>query len=200
MARAGRRARAHVITPIAVIAALGMAGCTTSISTHGHRLDAAALAQIEPGQSSQGDVIQLLGSPSSLATFDDHTWYYISQRTERHSFYHSSIVAQDVVAIVFDDQGTVNQVNRHDLNGAMDVDLVGRETPTSGNEMSVLEQFLGNIGRFNPVEEEELAAGRGFRRRPPPSDQTPPSAARISNATMLMILIIGLTAGPAVSL
>ena len=61
-----------------------------SVSTHGHRLDAAALAQIEPGQSAQGDVVQLLGSPSSLATFDDHTWYYVSQRTERHSFYHTT--------------------------------------------------------------------------------------------------------------
>ena len=33
--------------------------------------------------------------------------------------------------------------------------MVDRETPTSGNEMSVLEQFLGNIGRFNPTDEDE---------------------------------------------
>ena len=86
--RCSRRVRALAVAPIAVIAALSLAGCARSVSTHGHRLDAAALAQIEPGQSSQGDVIQLLGLPSSLATFDDRTWYYVSQRTERHSFYH----------------------------------------------------------------------------------------------------------------
>ena len=83
-------ARAHGVAPIAAIVALSLAACTASVSTHGHRLDAAALAQIEPGQSSQGDVVQLLGSPSSLATFDDRTWYYVSQRTERHSFYHDN--------------------------------------------------------------------------------------------------------------
>jgi outer membrane protein assembly factor BamE (lipoprotein component of BamABCDE complex) len=152
--RCGRRAQMRTVAPIAAITALSLASCTSSISTHGHRLDAAALAQVEPGQSSQGDVVQLLGSPSSLATFDDRTWYYVSQRTERHSFYHTTVVSQDVVAIVFDDQGMVSRVNRHDLNGATEIDLVDRETPTSGNEMSVLEQFLGNIGRFNPREDE----------------------------------------------
>ena len=151
----GRSLAALAALPTAAIAAAGLVACTSSISTHGHRLDAAALAQIEPGQSSQGDVIQLLGSPSSLATFDDRTWYYVSQRTERHSFYHNTVVAQDVVAIMFDDQGTVSHIDRHDLNGAREIDLVDRETPTSGNEMSVLEQFLGNIGRFNPTDADE---------------------------------------------
>jgi outer membrane protein assembly factor BamE (lipoprotein component of BamABCDE complex) len=151
--RCSRHARGLAAAPIA-IAALGLAACTSSISTHGHRLDDAALAQIEPGQSAQGDVIQLLGSPSSLATFDDRTWYYVSQRTERHSFYHTTVVAQDVVAIEFDEQGTVSRIDRHDLNGAREIDLVDRETPTSGNEMSVLEQFLGNIGRFNPTDDQ----------------------------------------------
>jgi outer membrane protein assembly factor BamE (lipoprotein component of BamABCDE complex) len=155
LGRCARRWRTSAIAPIAVLAALGLAACAAQISTHGHRLDAAALARIEPGQSSQGDVIQLLGSPSSLATFDDRTWYYVSQRTERHSFYYESVVSQDVVAIVFDDQGTVSHVDRHDLNGARDIDLVDRETPTAGNELTVLEQFLGNIGRFNPPDEDE---------------------------------------------
>ena len=150
----GRRAQGLAVVSVAALATLSLPACTPNISTHGHRLDAAALGQIEPGQSSQGDVMQLLGSPSSLATFDDRTWYYVSQRTERHSFYHTTVVSQDVVAIEFDDQWTVSRVDRHDLNGAQEIDLVDRETPTSGNEMSVLEQFLGNIGRFNPAEDE----------------------------------------------
>jgi outer membrane protein assembly factor BamE (lipoprotein component of BamABCDE complex) len=134
---------------------LSVVACSPDISTHGHRFDAAALARVEPGNSSQDDVMNLLGSPSALATFDDHTWYYISQRTEQHSFYFSTVVSQDVVAIVFDDQGTVSAINRNGLDSAMDVDPVGRETPTAGNELTVLEQFLGNIGRFNPPADEE---------------------------------------------
>jgi outer membrane protein assembly factor BamE (lipoprotein component of BamABCDE complex) len=162
MASLGGRGRGGPARPgsrLALLAVLGLvagaAACTSQISNHGHRLDAAALAQIEPGQSSQQDVIQLLGSPSSLATFDDRTWYYVSQRTESHTFYYRTVVAQDVVAIAFDDQGVVSRINRHDLNGAREIDVVDRETPTAGNELSVLEQFLGNIGRFNPPAEDE---------------------------------------------
>lgn len=151
--RQGRRAARAGVALLALLA--GAVGCTSQVSTHGHRLDAAALAQIEPGQSSQRDVIQLLGSPSSLATFDDRTWYYVSQRTESHTFYYRTVVAQDVVAIEFDDQGLVNRIDRHDLNGAREIDLVDRETPTAGNELTVLEQFLGNIGRFNPPADDE---------------------------------------------
>jgi outer membrane protein assembly factor BamE (lipoprotein component of BamABCDE complex) len=152
--RSGRRWLALLCSP-ALIATLSLPACAPTITTHGHRFDAAALAQVEPGRSSQRDVTQLLGSPSSLATFDDRTWYYISQRIERHSFYYSTVVSQDVVAIVFDDQGTVSQIDRHGLDSARDIDLVARETPTAGNELSVIEQFLGNIGRFNPPESDQ---------------------------------------------
>jgi outer membrane protein assembly factor BamE (lipoprotein component of BamABCDE complex) len=151
----GRQARLARIAAVMLLLLASTVGCTSQVSTHGHRLDAAALAQIEPGRSSQSEVLQLLGSPSSLATFDDRTWYYVSQRTESHTFYYRTVVAQDVVAIVFDDQGVVSRLNRHDLNGAREIDPVDRETPTAGNELTVLEQFLGNIGRFNPPAEEE---------------------------------------------
>jgi outer membrane protein assembly factor BamE (lipoprotein component of BamABCDE complex) len=157
MARTGRRRQLKELLPLAAIGllALQLGACTANVAAHGHRLDAAALAQVEPGRSSQREVVQLLGSPSSLATFDNHTWYYISQRTERRSFYQEKIVAQDVVAIRFDDQGLVSQIDRHGLDEAREIEVVDRETPTAGNELTILEQFIGNIGRFNPPSEEE---------------------------------------------
>lgn len=157
MARTGWRRQVMELLPFAAIGLLAMplGACTANVAAHGHRLDVAALAQVEPGRSSQRDVVQLLGSPSSLATFDNHTWYYISQRTERRSFYQERIVEQDVVAIRFDDQGLVSQIDRHGLDEANEIDMVDRETPTAGNELTILEQFVGNIGRFNPAPEED---------------------------------------------
>jgi outer membrane protein assembly factor BamE (lipoprotein component of BamABCDE complex) len=157
MARTGRRQQLTEFLPFAAVGllTLQLGACTANVAAHGHRLDAAALAQVEPGRSSQREVVQLLGSPSSLATFDNHTWYYISQRSERRSFYQEKIVAQDVVAIHFDDQGLVSQIDRHGLDEAREIEVVDRETPTAGNELTILEQFIGNIGRFNPPSEEE---------------------------------------------
>ena len=113
-------------------------------------LDEAALAQVEPGRTTRDEVQQLLGSPSSITTFDGAVWYYVSQRTERMSFYQEEVVNQDVVSITFDDLGTVKRIDRHGLEEAREVSLVDRETPTSGSELNAFEQFIGNIGRFNP--------------------------------------------------
>jgi len=133
-----------------LVAGLALIACTPQVSNHGYRLDEAAFAQVEPGRTTREQVLQLLGSPSSLTTFDGSVWYYVSQRTERMSFYQEEVVSQDVVSIAFDDLGTVTQVDRHGLDRANEVSLVDRETPTSGSELNVFEQFIGNIGRFNP--------------------------------------------------
>jgi outer membrane protein assembly factor BamE (lipoprotein component of BamABCDE complex) len=133
-----------------LLAGLVLIGCVPQVSNHGYRLDEAALAQIEPGRTSRDEALQLLGSPSALTTFDGSVWYYVSQRTERLSFYQEDVVNQEVVSITFDDLGTVASVERHGLERAQEVSFVDRETPTSGSELSAFEQFIGNIGRFNP--------------------------------------------------
>jgi outer membrane protein assembly factor BamE (lipoprotein component of BamABCDE complex) len=138
----------------ALLASLALLGCIPQVSNHGYRLDEAALAQVEPGRTSRDEVLQLLGSPSAVTTFDGSVWYYVGQRTERMSFYQEEVVNQDVVAIAFDDAGTVSQVDRHGLDQAHEVSLVERETPTAGSELTVFEQFIGNIGRFNPTDQE----------------------------------------------
>jgi outer membrane protein assembly factor BamE (lipoprotein component of BamABCDE complex) len=133
-----------------LIGGLALGACVPQVSNHGYRLDEAALAQIESGRTSRDQVLQLLGSPSAVTTFDGSVWYYVGQRTERLSFYQEEVVNQDVVAIVFDDLGTVSRIERHGLDRAQEVSLVDRETPTAGSELTVFEQFIGNIGRFNP--------------------------------------------------
>lgn len=135
---------------ITILALLLTAGaCSPTVSTHGHRIDEDILAQIEPGQTSRDQVESLLGSPSSRSTFDDGSWYYVSQRTERKSFYQENLVDQQVVTITFDPSGVVEAVDRNALDDARQIQPVERETPTEGNELSLLEQFIGNVGRFN---------------------------------------------------
>jgi outer membrane protein assembly factor BamE (lipoprotein component of BamABCDE complex) len=143
---AGRRA----LSWLGLIAGLVLIGCVPQVSNHGYRLDEAAFAQIEPGRTTRDQVLQLLGSPSALTTFDGSVWYYVSQRSERLSFYQDDVVNQDVVTITFDDLGTVAGIDRHGLERAHEVSFVERETPTSGSELTAFEQFIGNIGRFNP--------------------------------------------------
>lgn len=133
---------------IALLSSVSLIACSPTIATHGHTLDEAQLTQIEPGRSSRNDVLQLLGSPSSLASFNDATWYYVSQRTEKVSFYQEKLVAQDVIAVTFNEEGVVNDIDRHGLEQTAAINPVDRVTPTAGASPSAFKQIISNIGRF----------------------------------------------------
>lgn len=132
------------------LSALALLACNPDVRNHGYRLDEVALDQVRPGATTREAVAALLGSPSTRAPLDDSIWYYVSQTAEQVAFYQNEVIDQNVVAITFDDVGVVEEVARFNLADATDVAFVERETPTSGNELGVLQQFIGNIGRFNP--------------------------------------------------
>jgi outer membrane protein assembly factor BamE (lipoprotein component of BamABCDE complex) len=144
------------------LAALGVAACSPQVTNQGHRLDADSLAAIQPGVSSREQVYRQLGSPSSVGTFDRERWYYISQRIEQMSFYQREVTNQDVVTIEFDDSGIVSDVLTRDLSAALAVEPSTDTTLTLGNELTLLQQILGNVGRFNTQPQE-----RGIQPRAP---------------------------------
>ena len=74
---------------------------------------------------------------------------HVAQKTERKSFYQEKITDQQVLAITFGDDDLVQDVERADLSQAEKITPVKDVTPTEGNEMSLAQQLLGNIGRFN---------------------------------------------------
>ena len=108
--------------------ALLLGACSPTITTHGHRFDADQTGAIKPGITSKQEVAQLMGSPSTLATFDDDRWYYVSQRTERKSFYQAEITDQQVLAITFGPDNMVKNVERTDLAQAEDISPVSDVT------------------------------------------------------------------------
>jgi outer membrane protein assembly factor BamE (lipoprotein component of BamABCDE complex) len=137
----------HVLAAAATV--LLATGCQPTVSTHGHTIDPTQLAQIQPGITSREEVARLLGSPSTRGTFEKESWFYISQRNEAKSFYQAKVTEQDVVRIDFSADGIVAGVNEHGLELAQAVQPDPNKTRTMGNELTLLQQFVGNIGRFN---------------------------------------------------
>lgn len=137
------------LIPLVLATTLFAAACTPTVSQHGHRILDEDLAQIQPGVSTRRDVLDLLGSPSAQATFENDRWYYVTQRTERSSFYQKELTQQDVITVSFAADGTVDTIGNHGLEQANAVEPVDDTTRTLGNELSLVQQLLGNIGRFN---------------------------------------------------
>lgn len=130
----------------------GLAACSPQVSQHGYTVDEAAVQRIVPGITPREEVARLLGSPSTLATFEDDRWYYVTQRLEQLSFYQSEITEQSVLTIAFDGRGIVQDVSHVTMDEAIEVDPNANVTPTLGNELTVFEQLIGNVGRFgDPV-------------------------------------------------
>ena len=131
---------------------LGLTACAASDATRGNFLFQEDIMAIQPSLSSKNDVLNTLGSPTTRAVFDDNTWYYVGLKTEKESFFDEKVVERQVYKLTFDDMGTVTSVE--EVEGeSVDVPLASRVTPTSGNEVTFIQQMLGNIGKFNPPSE-----------------------------------------------
>lgn len=146
--RSGSRYSLRIAALIVGGLLLGLPGCASRTQTHGDPVEPEQLARIVPRTHTKADVQALLGSPSSAAPFVDDAWYYISARMEGLAFLPDEEVERQVVVIRFDPQNVVSAVDVLELAQGREVALVKRETPTFGEDTSVLQQFLGNIGRF----------------------------------------------------
>jgi outer membrane protein assembly factor BamE (lipoprotein component of BamABCDE complex) len=139
--------------------AAGLSACAGRVDTRGNLADPEVVSQITPGESTRGTVEDLLGSPTTVATFNDQTWYYIGRKTEKIAFFKPEVLEQQIVAVHFDPAGVVDGVKLYGPDDAREVELVDRTTPTAGRELSVLQQLFSNLGRFN-TDEGPAAPGR----------------------------------------
>ncbi len=134
-----------------VAAALLLAGCAAKVSNHGVVPDPDALAAVSPGQSDKVDVESKLGTPSTIGTFNDDVWYYMSERREQKAFFDPKIVERKIIAVTFDREDRVEDIYTYTEEDGRKIELVSRVTPTAGNELTILQQLFGNLGRFgNP--------------------------------------------------
>lgn len=126
-----------------------LVGCSPVTRTHGYVPRADELETIQVGKDTRGSVQRKLGRPSTIGSFDEDKWYYISRKTKQYAFFTPTNVDQKVVSVSFNQDGLVTDVNQYGLEDGKVIDLVTRTTPTFGRELTVLQQMFGNIGRFN---------------------------------------------------
>jgi len=142
-----KKSIAHVFTAASLV--LGAAACSPIIDNRGNLPTAEQLAQIEPGKTTRDEVQALLGSPSATLLYGDERWQYIATKSETVAFFKPKVLDRNVVSITFDQAGKVKDVVTKGLEDGQKLEIVDRETPTAGKEMSILEQMVGNIGRFS---------------------------------------------------
>jgi outer membrane protein assembly factor BamE (lipoprotein component of BamABCDE complex) len=131
------------------LAAATLPGCSVPIDQRGNLPEPKTLAEIKPGVTDKASITALLGSPSTIASFDDTTWYYISQKSEELAFFRPEARDPEVIAVVFDKDGIVKDVHKTTSKAPHTIEPVARTTPAPGKELSFIEQLIGNFGKFN---------------------------------------------------
>jgi outer membrane protein assembly factor BamE (lipoprotein component of BamABCDE complex) len=129
--------------------ALAASGCQETIDQRGYVPDPEDLARVKPGVQGRDEVREILGTPSSMSSFNDERWYYISKKTSTWAFMKPEVLEQKVTIVDFDDGGLVKDLRYLTLEDGLLIDPVTRKTPAPGRELTFMEQLLGNLGRFN---------------------------------------------------
>lgn len=128
------------------------AACAPVVDIRGNMPDDDRLSEVKEGVTTRDQVQEKLGSPTAIATFDDSIWYYISKKTEQTAFFEPKVLEQRVLVLRFSDTGRLTEMKSLTLDDAQQVSLVQRSTPTAGQDLGLLEQLIGNLGRFNTNE------------------------------------------------
>lgn len=128
--------------------------CAGEITTHGNLPLEEVIEQIKPGETNQNQVADMLGSPSTIATFERDIWYYIGNRKKKLAFFEPTLLERKILEIKFDRSGVVESIERFDAEDGKDLDLVSRTTPTKGKELTFMQQLIGNLGKFTIPDDE----------------------------------------------
>ena len=140
---------------IAIISA-----CTPTVSQRGNMLENYQVEEVKAGVSKRSDVLRTLGSPTTKSTFDNNVWYYIGQETEKRGIFDPKVTKERIFLVAFDEEGTLEAVKEIDRE-RMNIPYVRKKTKTHGNERTLTQELLGNLGRFNPPTDSSSATTGG---------------------------------------
>lgn len=145
---AGRRRPIGRLLGLGLILALGVAGCSEQISKHGYQFRESDMQQIQPGMS-QEQVRTTLGTPATTAVVAGaDAFYYISSTTGQTAFFKPVEKDRQVLAVYFNQGGTVEQIANYGLKDGKIFDFISRKTPApGGKDEGILKSLFRNLGQ-----------------------------------------------------
>lgn len=136
------------LAQVVILGAVTLAGgCAEQITKHGQMFRETDIQQIQPGMA-QEQVRLALGTPTSTTTTGSgQVFYYISSTMTQTAFFTPEEIDRKVLAVYFNQTGTVDRVANYGLKDGKIFDFISRTTPApGGNEDGILKQLFRNLG------------------------------------------------------
>ena len=129
-----------------------IAACSPVYRNHGYVPRDEDLALVSVGVDTRDSVGNKVGRPSSSGVLSGAAWYYVGSRWKHVGLRAPQEIERQVVAVSFDDNDRVENVERFGLEKGQVVALSRRVTDSNITGVGFIRQLLGNIGRFNAAD------------------------------------------------
>ena len=135
---------------MAILVAGSLAGCATLEDRRGYIPDQVLLDEIMVGLDTKTTVRRIAGPPGATGLIEDDGWYYVSSEYRTFAWRAPVEVDREVVAITFDDQARVENIERFGLEDGQVVVLSRRVTTANTRGIGFLRQLFSNLGNLQP--------------------------------------------------
>lgn len=144
------RSPAAAIRGFATVVSLAvlLVGCAsaTTILKHGHHFQETDLQQVQPGMN-EDSVRMALGTPDTTSALPGgNAFYYISSTTKQTSIFKEQEVDRKVLAVYFNQVGSVDKVAHYGMKDGRVFDFVKNETPAHLRDKSFISRFFRGVG------------------------------------------------------
>ena len=159
----GRRRKAAILTGVAgpfgtafrrglaILAVVVAAACVPLYANHGYVPDDKDLAELKTGVDTRDSVSAFLGRPSAEGLIGDVEWFYVQSRWKTVGAHAPKEIDRQVVAISFDANGKVSNIERFGLEKGEVIAISRRITTEPIKGRSALAQIFSNIGHIDPA-------------------------------------------------
>ncbi len=144
--------RMRIAGAVAATFLLALGACTPLVRNHGYVPSDEDLSFLTVGVDTRETVAASVGAPTTGGVVTGSGYYYVRSRYETVAWRAPREVDRQLVAISFDPDGVVENIERFTLQDGRVVPLSRRVTETSVRNVSFLRQLLGNLGRINLAE------------------------------------------------
>jgi outer membrane protein assembly factor BamE (lipoprotein component of BamABCDE complex) len=124
-------------------------GCTTIYRNHGYAPTDTELAEVLVGVDTRGTVADIIGPPTAGGVTNGGGFFYVQSRFRLLGPLEPREIDREVVAITFDGEGFVENVERFGLENGNVVALSRRVTQDNVRDTTFIRQLFGSIGNFN---------------------------------------------------
>jgi outer membrane protein assembly factor BamE (lipoprotein component of BamABCDE complex) len=137
--------------PLIIIFFFLLTSCFNQIETKGYSFELSDYQLVKEGLSSKDSVIEHMGYPTFVIDENKgELWVYFSENTERFLFFKPTILKRQIMAVGFNNQGTVTKINNYNLTDENHVKFAEDYTNVDSQKSGFFSEIFSNIGQVKP--------------------------------------------------